>query len=104
VILSDPGTTSLLRLTVEPAETLVPHTFCGFKGSGEDQRDRRERQHRRLGTRAGRIEVLFGMAQSSSQHGGTQDQQHVPNDGPGYRRFHHIVKPGSVGLKKFFTL
>jgi hypothetical protein len=47
--------------------------------------------------RAGRIEVLLGMAQSSSRHSGTQDQQHVSNDGTGYRRFHHIVKPGTQG-------
>ena len=64
---------------------------------GEDLRDHRERQHRRLGTRAGRIEVLLGMAQSSSQHSGTQDQQHVSNDGTGYQRFHRIVKPGTQG-------
>src|SRR6516165_9745302 len=38
-----------------------------------------------------------GMAQSSGQHGGAEHQQHVPNNGTSYRRFHHIVKPGPQG-------
>src|SRR6516162_1657190 len=83
------------KRNAEPAETFGGHVGSGFKGSGDDQRDRREREHRRLGTRADRIEVLLRIAHPAGQHRGPEDQHHVPDDGTDDRLFHHIVKPGS---------
>ena len=79
----------------QPAKSLSRGTGRGLKGRRKDQCDRRKREHRRLGTRSGRIEVLLGTAQSSGQHGGAEHQQDISDDGAGDRRLHHVVQPGT---------
>ena len=37
----------------------------------------------------------MGPVQTSSQHGGAEHQQNIPDDRAGNRRFHHIVESGT---------
>ena len=72
---------------------VAPAATCG----GQDQGDRREREHRRLRARAGRVVVLLGTAQASGQHGGPEHQQNVPDDGSDDRRLYDVVEPRAQG-------